>query len=209
MSERLIIIGARAMGREAYIYARDVGYEVKGFLDSNPAALNDYKGYPSILRSVEDYQPETEDRFVVALGDPKWKLYYVSIIEKKNGQFLSIIHPLSYIGKNIIIGEGSIICPQTTITADTVLGKHVIVNVGSTINHDNNIGDGTTICPGCHLAGHVQTGRGVFLGIGSVLIPNVKLGDNVFVAAGATVTKTFESGRLMGVPAICTRALLP
>lgn len=90
-----------------------------------------------------------------------------------------------------------------TITVDTVLGKHVIVNVGSSINHDNHIGDGTTISPGCLLAGRVQIGRAVFLGVGSVLIPDVKLGDNVFVAAGATVTKSFESGRLMGVPAIC------
>ena len=201
--KNLLIIGARAMGREACIYACEAGFEVKGFLDSNPAALEGFEGYPGILGSVESYQPETDDKFVVALGDPEWKLRYADIITRKNGHFASIIHPSSYIGKNIKIGEGSIICPQAVITVDTVLGKHVIVNVGATINHDNVIGDGTTICPGCHLAGHVQTGRGVFLGVGAVIIPNVKLGDNVFVAAGATVTKSFESGRLMGVPARC------
>lgn len=203
MNGCLIIIGARAMGREACIYARDAGYEVKGFLDSNPVALDEYDGYPAILGSVENYQPKAEDRFVVALGDPRLKLHYANMIVQKNGVFTSIIHPSSYIGSNVIIGEGAIICPRVTITIDSVLGKHVIVNTGTSINHDNIIGDGTTICPGCLLAGRVQIGRGVFLGVGSVLIPDVKLGDYVFVAAGATVTKSYQSGRLMGVPAVC------
>ena len=191
------------MGREVCAYAHDAGHEVKGFLDSKPTALDGYEGYPSILGSVEEYQPEEEDRFVIALGAPEWKLYYASIIARKNGCFATVIHPSAYIGKNVRIGEGSIICPRTTITVDTVLGKHVIVNVGTTINHDNDIGDGVTISPGCLLAGRVRIGSGVFIGVGAVLIPDVKLGDNVFVAAGATVTKSFESGRLMGVPAVC------
>ena len=199
---KLVIIGARAMGRETCAYARECGMEVKGFLDSATDALDGLEGYPSILDSVENYQPCDEDVFVVALGEPEYKVKYAQIIAEKGGRFVSVVHPTAYIGKNVKIGEGCIICPNTAITNDTEVGSHVIINIGASVNHDNRIGDGSTICPGARLAGRVYIGKGVFVGTGALIIPDVQLGDNVFVAAGATVTKSFENGRLMGVPAI-------
>ena len=65
----------------------------------------------------------------------------------------------------------------------------------------NKISDFCTISPGCHLTGWVTLGANVFLGVGASLIPHVTLGDNVYVAAGAVVVKSFDSGRLIGVPA--------
>ena len=198
---KLIIIGARAMGRETYAYACECGMDVKGFLDSKADALDGFRGYPPILDSVEHYHPCEEDMFVVALGEPAYKFRYVGIISAKGGEFTTVIHPTSYIGKNVNIGAGCIICPNAAITNDTEIGNHVIVNVGASINHDNLIGDGSTICPGARLAGRVHLGKGVFIGIGALIIPDIKLGDNVVVAAGATVTKSFEKGLLIGIPA--------
>lgn len=198
----LIIIGARAMGREACTYAQEAGLFVKGFLDSKADALSGFSGYPPVLAAVEDYQILNGDVFVCALGDPEYKQRYVDIIAAKGGQFVSVVHPTAYVGHNVKIGDGSIICPNATITNDTILGEHVILNVGASINHDNRIGAFSTICPGCRLAGRVTIGKYVFVGTGALLIPDVTLGDNVYVAAGATVTKSFESGRLMGVPAV-------
>lgn len=198
----LIIIGARAMGRETCTYAQEAGLTVKGFLDSKADALSGFAGYPPVLGAVEDYQIVDGDVFVCALGDPEFKQRYVDVIAAKGGRFVSVIHPTAYVGHNVKIGDGSIICPNATITNDTVLGEHVILNVGASINHDNWIGAFSTICPGCRLAGRVTIGKYVFVGTGALLIPDVSLGDNVYVAAGATVTKSFESGRLMGVPAI-------
>ena len=199
---KLVIVGARAMGREAYAYACECGMDVKGFLDSNPAVLDGFEGYPPVLGSVEGYVPCDEDVFVVALGEPEYKIKYAQIIADKGGRFATVVHPTAYVGKNVKIGEGCIICPNTTITNDTEIGNHVIINIGVSVNHDNRIGDGATICPGVHLAGRVRIGKNVFVGIGAIIIPDVRLGDNVFVAAGATVTKSFEKGRLMGVPAV-------
>ena len=198
----LIIIGARAMGRETCTYAQEAGMTVKGFLDSKTDALSGFTDYPPVLGAVEDYQIIDGDVFVCALGDPEFKQRYVDVIVAKGGRFISVVHPTAYVGHNVKIGDGSIICPNATITNDTILGEHVILNVGASINHDNRIGAFSTICPGCRLAGRVTIGKYVFVGTGALLIPDVSLGDNVYVAAGATVTKSFESGRLMGVPAI-------
>ena len=199
---KLVIIGARAMGRETYSYARDAGLEVKGFLDSKGDALDGFEGYARILGSVEEYTIETGDVFVCALGDPEFKHRYVNIVASRGGVFASVIHPSAYVGRSVKIGDGSIICPNATITNDTILGEHVIVNVCASINHDNCIGDFSTICPGCRLAGRVKIGKSVFVGTGALIIPDVTLGDNVYVAAGATVTKSYDAGRLMGVPAV-------
>ena len=199
---KLVIIGARAMGRETCAYAQDAGFCVKGFLDEKTNALDGFVGYPPILATVEKYEVAEDDLFVVALGEPEYKYKYAEMVAAKGGKFVSVIHPSVYIGKNVKVGVGCIICPNSTITNDTVLGDHVIVNVNASINHDNRIDDLSTICPGCHLAGRVRIGSHVFIGIGASLIPDVTLGNGVYVAAGSTVTRSFESGRLMGVPAV-------
>lgn len=199
---RLIIIGASAMGREACAYAQEAGQEVGGFLDSRGTLLEDFAGYPPVLSSVNDYTPRSGDVFVCAIGDPAAKMNYVECAQSRGWEFASIVHPAAYVGKNVRIGSGCIICPGAVITNDAVIGDHVIVNVCASINHDNRIGEGCTLCPGVRLAGRVELGRNVFVGTGALLIPDVKLGDGVFVAAGATVTRSFASGRLMGVPAV-------
>ena len=201
MNNHLVIVGARAMGRETCAYAQEAGFCVKGFLDEKTNALEGFDGYPPILSSVEDYEIVEGEAFVVALGEPDYKQKYAEMIAAKGGRFVTIVHPTAYIGKNVKLGRGCIICPNSTITNDTILGDHVIVNVNASINHDNRIGDYSTICPGCHLAGRVKIGHQVFIGTGASLIPDVALGDGVFVAAGAVVAKSFERGRIMGVPA--------
>ena len=201
MKKLLVMVGARAMGREACAYAQEAGFCVKGFLDEKTDALDSFEGYPPILSSVEDYEIVEGDVFVVALGEPDYKRKYAEMIAAKGGRFVSIIHPTAYIGKNVKLGNGCIICPNSTITNDTVVGDHVIVNVNASINHDNHIGDCSTICPGSHLAGRVRIGRQVFIGTGASLIPDVSLGDGAYVAAGAVVTRSFAGGCLVGVPA--------
>lgn len=201
MSERLVIIGGSAMGRELYAYARDCGMIVKGFLDSRSDILGAFDGYPPVLDSVETYKIEDDDVFVSAVGDPRAKMEYVNCIAEKGGRFTTIIHPTAYVGMNVKLGNGCIICPHVSITNDTIVGDHVIVNNGTSINHDNVIGTGSTISPGCHLAGRVRLGENVFLGVGALVIPDVELGNGVYVAAGAVVVNSAESGCLMGVPA--------
>ena len=191
------------MGRETCAYARECGMDVKGFLDSRVGLLDGLPGYPPILGPVDEYSVADDDLFVCAVGDPVEKLKYAAAVAAKGGTFVSVVHPSAYIGMNVRIGNGCIVCPGAVITNDSALDNHVIVNVAASVNHDNRVGEGTTIGPGCRLAGRVTIGRGVFIGAGVTLIPDVVLGDGVFVAAGAVVTRSFETGRLMGVPAVC------
>ena len=198
---QLVIIGASAMGRETCVYARECGMEVRGFLDSRKGIMDDYPSYPPVLSSAEDYTPTADDVFLCALGEPEQKKRYVEMISIKRGKFATVIHPRSYIGSGVTIGEGSIIAPNATITTDVILGKHTTININSSINHDCTIGDYVTLSPGCNIAGWCKLGREAFMGVHSACLPHVVLGDRVYVAAGAVVTKSVESGRVMGIPA--------
>jgi sugar O-acyltransferase (sialic acid O-acetyltransferase NeuD family) len=200
----LLIVGAGPMGRVAFAYARDIGFDVKGFLDSRLGALDGFDGYPPILSSLEDYVPQPDDRFVVALGEPDLKMKYVDKVLAKGGRFASLIHPQAYVGMNVEIGEGTIVAPHASLTNDVKIGRHVLIGLNAVISHDSRIGDYVSVSPGCRVTGGCFVGAGSFLGVQSAVIPHCELGTEapVFVAAGAIVTKSFPSGRLMGVPAV-------
>ena len=203
--KQLIIIGASAMGRETCFYAQEMPHSlrVKGFLDSRKEILDDYEGYPPILGDVQSYQVQAGDVFVCAVGDPYVKMAYVKAMVEKGGEFVSIIHPTAYVAPNAIIGVGSIIAPNSCISADVSLGEHSIINVNASVSHDSVIGRGSSISPGCNIAGWCQIGESAFLGTGSVVIPHIVLGDKgrIYVAAGAVVTQSFGKGLIAGVPA--------
>ena len=88
------------------------------------------------------------------------------------------------------------------VQPDAVIGDHVIVNTGATIDHDCTIGDYAHLAPGVHLSGSVHVGEGAFLGIGSVVIPGVKIGRWSTLGAGAVAIRDLADGvTAVGVPA--------
>lgn len=200
--KHLVIIGASALGREVCSYAADCGIKVKGFLDSRANIIGDYKNYPPILSSVETYKIASDDIFVCAIGDPLPRKQYADLIKNRGGEFVSILHPTAFVGANVSIGPGCIIRPFAAIGNDTRIGSHVIVGIQSLVAHDCKICDYVTVSPGCHIAGWCNVGEGVFVGIHSALVPHISIGQGVYVAAGAVVTKSVDSGRVMGVPAV-------
>lgn len=208
MGKRLIIIGASAMGRETAHYAQEcVGInaqwdEVAGFLDTRTAILDQYPGYPPVIASAEAYQPRTDDVFVCTVGDSAVRLKYVALLQAKGAEFVSVVHPKAYIGCNVKIGLGCIICPHATITADVVIQDHVIVNVNASISHDCSIGEGTTLAPGCTIAGWCKIGNRVDFGTHSAVLPRKVIVDDVIIGAGAIVVKDIrEQGTYIGCPA--------
>jgi len=202
MKQDLIIIGARAFGRETCNYARDAGFDVVGFLDDKTDALDGFIGYPPVICSAEDYVVKPEDRFVCAVGDSRMREKYVGIIAAKGGRFVNVIHPSASVGPNVKMGVGCIICPQTVVDCDLSIGNHVDVNAFSYLPHDCRVEDYVTFSPGCHLGGRSVFRRGAFLGLGVTVIPDVEIGAYAYVAAGATVIRSVPEGKLVaGVPA--------
>ena len=205
MKKRVIIIGAGPMGRETYHYVMDAFPEmhVGGFLDDRAHALDGFDGYPSILGSPEGFHIEGGDLFICAIGDPKQRERFTCMMASRGARFVSLIHPKAYIGRNVEVGEGSIVAPFAALTCDISIGKHVLINVQASISHDCVLEDYVTISPGCHITGGCKIGNGSFLGAHSSLVPNVDIAEGVFVGAGAVVVKSVDVPglRVVGIPA--------
>jgi sugar O-acyltransferase (sialic acid O-acetyltransferase NeuD family) len=122
-------------------------------------------------------------------------------------RFETIVHPSVQHSPWFEVGEGTVICAGSILSANVVLGRHVQINMGCTIGHDVVLGDYATLSPGVHLSGHVHLGDRVLMGTGAVVVHGTAkaplvIGNDAVVGAGASVTKPIPAGlTVVGVPA--------
>lgn len=118
------------------------------------------------------------------------------------GPFGTVVHPFSCVSKSVNLGEGSVVMGGVVVNANSRVGKHVILNTSSSVDHDCIIEDFAHISPGSVLCGGVNIGEGTHIGAGATVIQNVKIGKWAIVAAGSVVIKDVpDHAMVMGVPA--------
>lgn len=206
--KNLIIIGARGFGREIYFAALEsigykTDYEVKGFLDDKADAFIGYEGYPPIIDSVENYIPQTDDVFVCALGDVKYKKKYVDIILSKGGKFINLIHKNAYVSSNVRMGIGCIVLAYARISCDVTVGDFVSFQPFTVVGHDVRIGSFCHLNTYSFLGGFVEVQDMVTINTGAIIHPKKKVMQGSTIGAGAFVIKNVKAGQTVyGNPAI-------
>ena len=206
--KKLIIVGAGGFGREVLSYcfgmeARSKEWEIAGFLDDNPQALEGYPYDWPILGTIKDYLPKDDEIFVMGIGFPiQQKMAIAKTLVNKGADFLTLIHRTAEVGLNTVIGQGCVMAPFSLLSSDVVLGDFVTFNAYASAGHDSIIQDGCTISSYGSIAGNVRLGKGVLVGLHGCILPGVSVGEHATVAAGSTVVKNVKSGTTaMGVPA--------
>ena len=194
---RLLLLGAGGFAREARVWCHQSARIVMGFYEDN-ARPRELSKIP-----VMDIFPRENVEYLAAVGDPVVRMM---LVDKAQTACLlatdAVVHPTVIYGSTVAIGCGSILCPRVITTVDIRIGKHCIINLGSTIGHDVMIGDYVTISPGAHISGHVTIGRGAYIGSGAVIREGVTIGDNAVIGAGAVVVDDVPDHQTWaGVPA--------
>lgn len=204
----LYLVGAGGFAREIYSYLGESDFKYEGYVLRG--LLSDYKGdldnYPEIKhRIVGDRECPAitqDDAVIIAVASPEQKNKLYEFYINKGIKILSFIHQTAVIGFNVKIGEGTVICPNTTLTTDIILGKCVTVNVNSTVGHDATIGDYSTLSGHCDVTGFAKLGKRVFMGSSAVIIPKVSVGDGAIIGAGSVIVSRVKSSVTMfGNPA--------
>lgn len=206
--KKLIIVGAGGFGREVLSYcfgmeARSKEWEIAGFLDDNPKALEGYPYDWPIFGTIQDYMPKDDEIFVMGIGFPTpTKMAIAQNLINKGAEFLTLIHRTTVLGLNTVVGKGSIMAPFSLLSSDVVVGDFVTFNAYASAGHDAMIQDGCTISSYGSIAGNVRLGKGVFVGLHGCILPGVNVGDYATIAAGSVVVKNVKSGTTaIGVPA--------
>lgn len=202
----LIIVGASGFGREMVWYIEDINsvkptWNLKGFIDDNPNALDGCACDYPVLGSIKDWQPSENEEFACALAFPDVKERVVESLMERGAKFATIIHPTARINRHCEIGEGTVITTNCVISANARVGRFVTL-LGSNVAHDASVGDFSTLSGRCALNGHVQVGRNAYLGCGVLVAPSKKIGDHATVGIGSVVISNVKAGtKVFGNPA--------
>jgi sugar O-acyltransferase (sialic acid O-acetyltransferase NeuD family) len=209
MSERIAIYGAGGLGREILQVVREMraggarDVECAAFIVDEPFATADVVQGVPVYRDFRVLAADETIQFVVAIGDPAARARIARIIENAIGaRFATVVHPSALIGGSVSVGVGSMVMGLTSLTTECRLGRHVLINPGCTVAHDNVIEDFATLSPGVNLAGRVRVGEGCLLGIGACVVPDINLGRWSVVGAAACVIRDVAANTVAaGVPA--------
>ena len=216
MTRRLVVIGAGGFGREVLELIEDINdqtrnaYEVVGVLDdgSPDTELLARLGVRHLgpTSTLADLDPDVG--YVIGIGGCAARRAIAEQCRAWGREPFTLVHPTAVIGRRSVeIGEGSIVCANSTITTNIRLGAHAQVNPNVSIGHDSVIGDHVTLTPQVAVAGNVTIHDDVFVGTGARIKPGVTIGRGVLVGAGAVVVNDVEPGlTVAGVPARPLRA---
>lgn len=173
-------------------------------------ALVDYRPQHSHLY---EYSIITEDDFFanpiskmgfIAVGDNFLRQKIVKKVLSKIPDFIFVtaIHPSAQIARNVSIEEGTCLMAHTSVNSDSRIGRHVIVNTNSSIDHDCTIEDFVSIAPNAALGGNCHVAKCSAVSIGAVVMHGISIGPNSVIGAGATVIRDLEpDGTYVGTPA--------
>jgi sugar O-acyltransferase (sialic acid O-acetyltransferase NeuD family) len=203
----ILIVGAGGFGREVYQYLTDMlplqpSWKFGGFLDRNPDALRSYPVTGSVVGSPENYMPKSDDRIVIAIGEPAIRRKTAILLAGKGAEFTTIVHPSAYVSNTATIGDGVVICPFAFVGPDSNIGAHSILNTYASVGHDGTTGEFVVLSPYAVINGNASLSDGVFMGTHATVVPGKTIGAWSKIGAGAVVTRTLEPGSLaLGNPA--------
>lgn len=194
MTRQFILWGGTGQANVLYEALLAQGDEVVAIVDRHhlPSPIN---GIPLLVGKEHLIQwlsiNKNKYHGAVAIGGEyygKDRLEILDFFTSLNINTDSIIHPHTFIAKTATIGAGSQILAKSCICANVSLGKGVIVNTSSIVEHDSILEDGVHVAPGTTLTGCVHIGAHSFIGAGTTIISRIKIGTNTIIGAGSVVT---------------------
>jgi sugar O-acyltransferase (sialic acid O-acetyltransferase NeuD family) len=181
-------------------------YAILGYCDSLEKEYNPFN--IKYLGKESDARPLSilnEYNYFVAIGDNTIR---GKILDKLtatlNKPALNVIHKKAICSKFVEINSqgGTLIAASATINPFVKIGKGVICNTSSSIDHECVLGNYVHIAPSAVLCGNVQVGDYTFIGANSVVKQGISIGKNVIVGAGAVVINNIPDNAIVaGNPA--------
>ena len=207
MSYPVIILGAGGHAKVLINALQLQSVELLGITDTDSSKEGQLlMGIPMIGNDEEVMKFSAETvRLVNGLGSTYVSPHRRQLFDRfrnRGYQFAHVVHPFAIPAEDLILSEGAQIMAGAVVQPGCRIGKNVIINTHSTVDHDCHIGDHAHISPGATLSGGVCVEANSHIGAGATVIQGIRIGHNCLVAAGSVVIRNVPDGvAVVGVPA--------
>lgn len=192
---RIVVYGASDQGRCTVDVIEQGGRdEVVGFLDDIVPAGTQLDGHP-VLGSGTDVAELREahgfDAAIVAIGDNFRRSQVAGrlAVADPTLAFAVAVHPSAVIGRDVRIGDGTILMAGTVVNGSATIGRHVMLCARSSLDHDSEMQDFASLAPAATTGGRVHIGHHTAVGLGASIIHSRTIGDHSVIGAGSTVVR--------------------
>jgi sugar O-acyltransferase (sialic acid O-acetyltransferase NeuD family) len=200
-----VIFGASRQGRVALEVLRAQGqHSILGFLDDDTARFGawvdglpvlggmDWAAANAPMQGERELAGATSSRrlaAIVAIGGNDARLDVAQRLRALGFELINAVHPSSVIQGHVSLGAGNLICAGAILITGTRIEDDVVINTGSTIDHDCLLESGAQVASGVTTSGCVTVRQGAFVGVGAILGPGVTVGEGAIVGAGSLVLR--------------------
>jgi sugar O-acyltransferase (sialic acid O-acetyltransferase NeuD family) len=206
----LVIVGAGGFARETVsvvdaINTREPQYDFVGFLDDDEALWGERRSGRTILGPVEWLANRSDVVVAVCVGSPTSIGSRAALVERLGldaARYASLVHPAAVVGREVVIGAGTVIHAGCVMTAELSIGRHNALMPNVVLTHDDDVADHVTFGSGACLAGNVAVGDSAYIGSGALVREGLSIGSRALVGMGSVVTRDVPSTQVWsGVPA--------
>lgn len=196
---KVVVIGS---GGHAFVVASiliTLGHEIVGFYDDDPQKWGTCIFGIPIIGAINKVLLATNfSHAIVAIGQNDIRK---NIVQNLDLNWISVVHPFSWVHPEVEIGVGTVICAGAIIQPGAIIGSHVILNTKASVDHHCQVGDYAHIATS-HLAGGASIDEGAFMAVSSTVLPSIHVGAWATVGAGSVVNKNVPAcATVIGSPA--------
>ena len=202
------VYGASGCGRTVMPFLR----EVQATDEARFVFIDDGVQKPSVngfdvLRWDQFVQSPLEKRACIAIAKSGVREAIASRFDEAGVRWLTCIAQQALVLDEARIGPGAIISPFATIGANAVVGRGLLADLYSCVNHDCVLGDFVTLAPYANINGNVVVEDHAYIGSGARIRQGqpgkpLVIGRGAVIGMGAIVTKDVPAGMtVVGNPA--------
>ena len=198
--KKVILIGAGDHGRGTLEILKACNrqrtqFEIVGFLDDDAQRHGQAIDGVPVLGGVDwvAVHGTNELQYVLALAGSRAKQALDSRLQ--GVRFATVCHPSVVVGSDTSVREGSILAAGVVVAYNTIIGRHVTINLNATIGHDCTIADFSTVAPGANVAGRVTIDLGCDIGLNATVVKNISIGAWSVVGPGAVLLRDVPAGQ--------------
>lgn len=207
--KQVVIVGSGGLAREVLQVALDINrdyrsLDILGFVDpGHDISCGAIQGVP-VLGNL-NWLKESPDSIAAVLAIPdsqERRQVCMSLTEAGHTNYATLVHPRAWLGQNVAVAMGTVVCAGSSLSTDISIGPHSIINLNCTIGYDVTLHHFVTVEAGVQILGSSRLDSCCEVGAGSTIGEGVTIGECATITRGSAVHRSVPAHQpVSGVPA--------